>query len=441
MTRGLFLLTMVLMMIGLTPSIVGAQAGDTVTLLLADGYSVLIPESWTVEENEADDEDETTPGVRVYSQTIDIRVLVPSEVLALSGIETASHPADVVLMLFEALHDKVPDDKRPIRLAINAIPTGRLEYTASNGGDGRLLVFEVGENTFAALDIVTPPGDRSGAEIFINEMIRTFESSSELSEEAVQPGAPAEPCTVRASSGNAVALRVGPGLHRSSVAFLPTNADFAATGRFVAEDGGVWFQMDKTQVAPQSAANELWLAATDVTAQGDCDRVGSTDAPPVIPFSNNPPPVTAVPTTQSDTPSGDTPSEQPSPVPAANPATGSLPVTGTWSTYLDATMLMSCEGTDTIRVPTTEIVDSLTLYTGPLAATRDGSSINYGGDILPLVPGEPTYIGSVTLEDGSNGQLRLTVISPTAMSGSLVVNFVIDGLPCSATIPITSSPG
>ncbi len=91
----------------------------------------------------------------------------------------------------------------------------------------------------------------------------------------------AEPCTISTDQVQAVRVRVGPGVNRTAITFLPANTPFAVLGQAQAADGSLWWKLDKEQVAPHTAAAELWVAQDDVTAQGDCDAVGQAATPPI----------------------------------------------------------------------------------------------------------------------------------------------------------------
>ncbi|RMF81080.1 MAG: hypothetical protein D6737_06075 [Chloroflexi bacterium] len=92
---------------------------------------------------------------------------------------------------------------------------------------------------------------------------------------------PAQPCTVRANR-DGVLLHVGPGVNRGVLGTMPNNTDIPVIGKNNANDGSLWYRLDKSVAAPGSAANEVWVAAENVTTMGACDQVGDADAPPII---------------------------------------------------------------------------------------------------------------------------------------------------------------
>ncbi len=95
-------------------------------------------------------------------------------------------------------------------------------------------------------------------------------------------------CVVVAQANDTVQVRVGPGLNRTAVAFLPPGAEFLVQGKTTANQT-VWYQLDKDQAAPGKQILEAWISSDDVVATGDCDAVTDTNAPPIIRISPNSP--------------------------------------------------------------------------------------------------------------------------------------------------------
>jgi hypothetical protein len=233
-----------------------------------------------------------------------------------------------------------------------------------------------------------------------------------------------EPCTVQTDERNTIPLRVGPGLNRASITFLPNNQAFVAIGRFVTDDGDVWFQLNKDEAAPNTAANEIWVAAEDVETAGDCDAVQDTDAPPIIPLT---PRLTATPVPQGDTPEG-----QP-------PAGAIVPLSGTWTLLLGATATISCPDIPSVTFQTAELGLTSRSITARLRVAPDGSSLAWGGDIF-IRNASNTYVGGASAE-GLSVQITMTPVSPTSMTGQFVMSIPVDDVVCSSAIPITVTLG
>lgn len=127
----------------------------------------------------------------------------------------------------------------------------------------------------------------------------------------------ADPCTISTTQANTVRLRVGPGTNRGVIRFLEANRNFTVIGTAnAANDNSKWWRLEKSEAAPTQAANEVWVADSDVTTAGGCDSVGTVAAPPII--RQRP---TAVPTTTGgNTGGGNTGggNQQPTPDPNSN---------------------------------------------------------------------------------------------------------------------------
>jgi hypothetical protein len=293
------------------------------------------------------------------------------------------------------------------------------ETTEGEALEGVFVILEMSDGTLGALDIYAFAGELGDPLEDLEDMIVSFDAPIDEEETAVT--LTGDPCTVSTGEANSAALRVGPGFNRSSVAFLPANLDVTVTGAFTADDGGEWFQLDKAQAAPQSAAAELWVLRDDVDVSGDCDSVADTAAPPVIPIAVQPPtPVPGAP-------------EQP-------PATGSItPASGYWRITLNPTTNASCQGSQNFTFPTVEVfvnfpVQGLTVYGEPTT-----SGMMLGVDFFARAPGTNNFEGSFTFDDGTNNHMRFTLTGATSGAGAFTVTFSIDGVPCSATAQLTIS--
>lgn len=109
-----------------------------------------------------------------------------------------------------------------------------------------------------------------------------------------------EACAVRADHGG-VTARVGPGILRSAFAFLDPTVEYLVLGQAAAEDGSLWWEIDKTQFAGHEAVISLWVAQADVIAIGDCNQVPQADIPDIVPIPEEPPPGSWLPCGSCDT--------------------------------------------------------------------------------------------------------------------------------------------
>ena len=98
---------------------------------------------------------------------------------------------------------------------------------------------------------------------------------------------PVVPCMVQGIQNDdgtirATEARVGPGTNRGVIGSITISDDAPVIGTHVTSDGSIWWRLDKSEVAPRSSANEIWVADSLVTTTGDCDEVGTASAPPII---------------------------------------------------------------------------------------------------------------------------------------------------------------
>lgn len=234
-------------------------------------------------------------------------------------------------------------------------------------------------------------------------------------------------CIVSTDVEGDVRVRVGPGLNRTSVSFLPANTDFVVQGRSEDDDGTVWFQLDKEEAAPGRAINEAWVAADGLMTTGACDNVADASAPPIIPIApsapQNPP---------AD--DGGDGGEQP---PADDGNTAAAPAgapgTGTYTIFLAQTSNASCQGTGNAVIPNNELYNE-TVF--PLSVVNRGNTLVVGGSPLTLVNG--IYEGAITL-DGLTLTTRIFPNTRSQFSGTFIFSFSSGGVGCSATTPFSAT--
>ena len=64
-------------------------------------------------------------------------------------------------------------------------------------------------------------------------------------------------------------------MNRGMLSALDAGEQFAVTGRFVTDDGSVWYQLNKEEVLPNSAANEIWVTSQTNGTNGLFDQLGA----------------------------------------------------------------------------------------------------------------------------------------------------------------------
>lgn len=184
-------------------------------------------------------------------------------------------------------------------------------------------------------------------------------------------------CTVSTDQERFASVRVGPGTNRTAMLFLPADRDFRVEGQAAADDGALWWKLDKAQVAPNTGASELWVDQNQVIAGADCDRVPNVEPPPVIP-------IVAV--------------------------TDTLPTPGTWN-FTAPSMRINCPGLGTLTVETDipPFRVSVNVLEGGSVLTMDSNRFNRSQ------PG--TYIGQVFDPDLGSATYTIRVVSTNRMEG------------------------
>lgn len=412
---------------------VWAQADElTQQVDLSDAYVIFIPDDWEVEE------DEELGGFALTGSAAGLFAFEPTQVAALFDIKEDDPLVDILIETYRQFAGSRVRRTDIEEMTLGAYPAVSYRY-ADDEFDGLFIMVDFGDGQLGLLDFYTLAGDLDDqlelamaiaetftrADVAIDPKtglpIGTTTGTTTATTSTTTTTTSSEPCLVSTTVADTVQLHVGPGLNRAVVAFLPANTEFEVTGSFTTDDDSEWFQLDKSEAAPNSAASEVWVAREDVDESGNCDTVEDASAPPIVPIISNPP-------------------LQPTAAPGATAAPvepGLVPAEGDWTFTLDGTTLASCEGTETIRFNTSEALgDEPLSQIYRLRVSNGGTTITFSGDnFTQTAPG--SYYGTYTFDDGSNAQIRLQVVSTTFMTGSLIANATVDGLACSATVPVT----
>lgn len=416
-----YMVMVLVLLIGLLPA--SAQA---VEVDLGGGYSVVLPKGW----EEADSD---------VSPVFEVSVPVSSVLLTNDDIVYVQFvsPHDL-RTVFEESEDLALGDA--LLLAIAALYNNDLTGLGAEEVGVKDADLEVYEAVFFE-QIMQTEGAEYSRRIYLMRLdeagsflladfyaegrtiIPTVEKMVHILLESVvvsQTEASGEPCFVSTETARTATVRVGPGENRTALLFLPVGEDFAVTGRLVTDDESVWYQLDKTQVDPNTSAAELWVAQADVEEVGDCDLVGETAAPPIRPIISAPP-------AGGGGESGTTP-----------PAGGTIPQSGTWTIVLADRGLVSCLGTNTLEFNTNEVFITLVL-SDTLTVASDGTSFTYFEFTFTQI-GPGAYSGAIPLDGvGSGYGVKLYVQNTSFMGGELVYNENVQGQQCSFTIPLSAS--
>ena len=399
------------LLFALFPSFVTAQAAVPID----PAYNITLPDDWNWEY--------ATPYAGFFLSGDDYTVYLvdPAEVRSVVRYTTKATMEEVFRDTFAVLYE----GGLPVGADIEALNVPGREglvwsYTMDDNQVGLFMLIVMSDESYGVFDAYADASDFDNPERELRDLILSFDNV-EAVETAVQQPASGEACRVFTDQERTAALRVGPGENRSSVAFLPAGVEVDVTGINVSADGTEWFQLDRMQAAPQSAAAELWLRRGDAEEIGDCDAVGDAAAPPVIPIAVQPP---------TPAPGGGGSEPQP-------PATGSItPQSGRYTMTLNSITNASCLGGENVRLNTTDIYVSLQFFDNFVTIVNGGIDIN--GDFFARVSGTNSFAGAFTFEDGSNDQVRFNFSSPTTASGTIVINLTAnDGTPCSGTVVFT----
>ncbi len=241
--------------------------------------------------------------------------------------------------------------------------------------------------------------------------------------------AAAADCTVSTSKAKTVQVRVGPGLNRSSVVFLPSGKDFKVLGKATAKDGSKWWKLDKSEVAPKKSLNETWVNQKDVVSKGACDKVVDAKAPPVIPI------FVAPPTQQPDSSTSNGQSD------TTVPTQGTIALASGYWTLTASDGYQACASSPDQTIPYSPGLEpsvGLMIVSG----NRSGFTLSYTDtDIVYKLISSNTYQGvfSYTRDDGTTGSLAITLkaVSSRQLSGVGNAQDNYGDGPCSATFPMS----
>jgi hypothetical protein len=392
--------------------IVQAQA-LTQPVEIGDGYTVLVPSNWEVDVWEVPDS--RLEGVQAERRRDVVRLLAPS---LTSELFDGDAPSDLRAAARTAFRLVTGDGMGSSdMLSTQTLGEYLVAQVTSRNGDVLALV-DVGAD-----GLLLAQYEGNDPDLF-DEILASL--TKDESATAAPTAAAAEPCTISTDNADTVNVRVGPGNNRGVINFLPSGESYAVTGRFEDSDGGIWYQLDRATVFPRSAAAEAWVFAEDVDAVGDCDQVGSADAPPLILA-----PV-AVPTAAPVAPG--------QPVPTVEAGSFITPRAGTWTLTMDASTQASCVGGSTVNLSTVALFGQ-SGFRGNLSMRSDGSSLVYDGATLNRTSPN-NYLGA-TLIGGDSVQIVMQIRSADSISGQLIFTFFEPSINrnCSSTTQFQMRPG
>jgi len=337
------------------------------------------------------------------------------------GVDIKSASQNDILKIYfsKAYPDRAFKESKIEPLEIGKRKGIQYDYSADDGR-ARVMVIPFTNGSAGIVEEISLAG-KLREEDTVLALVESFENTEEITGTTTNTTVAPKPvnCTVSTTRDDTVQVRVGPGENRSSIVFLSAGSSYKVLGQAKAKDGSKWWKLDKSEVAPDKAANEVWVKQDDVKAKGDCDKVTDVNAPPVVPIVNAPP---SVPAAGNDTGSSNPP-------PSGG---GNTPLSGSWTVNFGDGK-ESCSDISSFDLMPAARQDTFNVVVA-------NSSLIYvdGG---PLVRNGNTFSGAYDLTDNTgatfNRKLILQVISPTQMNGTLIDTAMVEGHLCSATLPIT----
>jgi hypothetical protein len=412
------------LLLTLAAFLVGAQDELPVTVQLTDGYSIRVPEGWAGRRGMND-------GFIISDGTSFLYVMDPTVVAGRVDAAAAGLIQEVLIALFRLQYraDARPADISAVTIA--DLPAAVYEYSLTPTFKGTFVVVETDDSTYALFDLNAPADSQDDPLVLLESVVATL---VEGEVQNVPVLATAVPCFVAATADQTVAVRIGPGVNRAIILFMPADIEVRANGFYTDPgDSSEWFRIVKAQIAPDVAADELWVARADITESGDCTNLTRIDARAIIPPA---PPITAIRTTSG--PASGAGAEVPA---DPNAAVGTVPLPGAWTFAYDTTAYQSCRGSDTSRTNTADVLQGLPLtVSSPITVAGDGRSFRFYGTTYTL-QADGVYLGSATYGGGVSAQTRLRVLSSSSMSGEFVINAVGTDFACSITIYVSMRRG
>ncbi len=379
-----------------------AQDDPTETFTFESGATFQFPESWKL--------DPKSDPLTLESEQTQMVILDYAGLQAIGvDIDEASH--DTILeMYFNEYHkDRSFKTIKIEPFEIDGRSGVQYDYSADDGR-ARVMVIPFSNGSAGLVEEISLAGKLREEETAL-AIIQSFDNTEEISGITATVAQKIVNCTVSTSFDDRVQVRVGPGENRTSIVFLSAGPSFKVQGQAKATDGSLWWKLDKEQVAPDKAVNEVWVKQDDVKSKGNCEDVLDVNAPPLVPIVNSAPP--------ANNTSGSTSTQ------------GTAPQGGAW-VIVYSSGKASCFGTGTIDV-------AVDLPPQAIGVSVSGNSINLDGDILTRTGGN-TYQGIGQISE--NGQvfsanITVQVVSATQIVGTLAYTGNFGDTSCSVTYPFT----
>jgi hypothetical protein len=390
----------------LPTSLIRAQAPPTRPVELPDGTVVDLPEDWEFEELEG--------GAYLFTSSDAYLLVMLPDVTAASYADLAVPPTPAELLIILSTNEII--DHAISEEDVDLFDGGARYAFEDEVGQGNASVIEWNDGLLF-VEFYGPNEDFAAVEDQVNALLAQIAPA-----EAVE-------CFVSAADAGGAPMRLGPGINRGEYTSLrPEDGEVRVIGQANADDGSLWWRVEENY----DAVNELWVADSKVVTSGDCDNVGQAAAPALIPPQG--PVIVQTPASQPDT-GGDTGTggETGGEIGGDTGGDASLiPANGSWFLAMSPTLMISCSGGDTVRVPSDMGFMQGNVRISNATATSLTMSDASGSLFFTGTNGFYTVENSF---DDLYVVLRLRVSSPTQMSGEYAVAFL--SLPCSGTVPVS----
>lgn len=386
-----------------------AQEDLTETFTFESGASFQFPDTWQVN-------DKKDP-IKLVSEQTEM-VMMDYAGLQAIGVDANKLAHDAILELYftEYHPDRAFKAIKIEPFEIDGRSGVQYDYSADDGR-ARVMVIPFSNGSAGLVEEISLAGKLREEETAL-AIIETFDNTDAVTGTTATVAQKIVDCTISTNRDDTVQVRVGPGENRTSIVFLSAGPSFKVLGQAKASDGSLWWKLDKAQVAPDKAVNEVWVKQNDVASKGDCEDVVDVNAPPIVPIVNGAPP--------ANSSGGNT---------NPPPAGGNVPQAGSW-VIIYSSGKASCFGTETIDV-------AVDLPPQAIGVSVSGSTINLDGDILTRIGGN-TYQGIGQISE--NGQIysaniTVQVISATQIVGTLAYTANYGDTSCSVTYPFSVNKG
>ncbi len=427
--KAVFKLLLCLCLFTILPLAVSAQSFTGQTVDLGDNLSIIVPEDWQITENEAGFF--TMEGNAITNRPLTVEVMTPRYLRSLGINFTANLNVSEVLSSLTVLFDGVdPASADMNKLLYDDRSAASIRLTDDPTTDKLNIALTLSDGSFGYVTVTIGNGQHVVVNRQITEILASFDTARAGAVTGASFGSTGAACTVSAEDADTAQLRVGPGTNRGVITFLPADTDVTATGRIELDDGGVWYQLDLDEAAPNGTpAAELWVFEDDVTLNGDCDNIGEISAPPIVRASQQ----TGASGTSTSTGNNETTST------SSTPAAGLLqPIAGEYTLTIDPVFNASCEGYENMPSSATEFYEGVMTYIY-YVETVDANSFYFNSDLYTRYPGSNSYDGIFTYEDGSFSYARLDVLAPGQLHGEANHAYELDGFTCHATMMFNST--